>query len=190
MKPLSLSQPHLIVMIGIPGSGKSTFVERFSSTFDTPFVSQPAIQQMVFGARYGSLEEEAVATEVAHAQLLELLKTDHTIIYEDGTGSRHYRQVLTAAARKAGYAVLFVWVQTDSVEARRRSSRRAQGTVPLTAQQFDQAVERFEVPVEAEKAIVISGRHTYATQLKNVLRNLTVDRARQPIQVPRRSSRQ
>ena len=39
MKPPIPAIPHVILMIGIPGAGKSTFAERFSETFQAPIVS-------------------------------------------------------------------------------------------------------------------------------------------------------
>ncbi len=184
MKPLSLSHPHLIVMIGIPGSGKTTFAERFAATFQTPLVSQMAFEQLLFGTKYENEQKSLILTQTV---LAELLKTGQTIIYEDTTGSHQYRQELAKTANKAGYVPLFVWVQTDSMEASRRATRKAKGTITLTTHQFDQAVARFNVPVAAEKAVVISGKHTYASQLKVVLKNLTTERAGRPVQVPHRN---
>src|ERR1700744_5950249 len=133
MKPLSLSHPHLIIMIGIPGSGKSMFAEHFSQTFNAPLVSHPQLQQMIFGAKYGSQAEEEKAVEGSYVVLSELLKTNQTVIYEDATGSRPYRQELAKKAAKAGYTPLFVWVQTDSAEASRRALRKNKDTVGMTA---------------------------------------------------------
>jgi len=187
MKPLSLSRPHLIVMIGIPGSGKSTFAERFAEMFNTPLVSQLAFEQLLFGTKYDNAANEQKALILTQNVLGELLKTGQTIIYEDTTGSRLYRQDLAKTANKAGYVPLFVWVQTDSAEASRRALRKNKDSIALSHDQFDQAVARFTVPVSSEKAIVISGKHTFASQLKIVLKNLTTERAGRPVQVPHRS---
>ncbi|MBO9600754.1 MAG: hypothetical protein J7559_23390, partial [Cohnella sp.] len=46
-----------------------------------------------------------------------------------------------------------------------------------TAEQHDAAVRRFSAPHSTEKPIVISGKHTYATQAKMVLRKLAEPRA-------------
>ena len=186
MKPLSLSRPHLIVMIGIPGSGKSTFAERFSETFKAPLVSQADLHDIIFGSRYGAVESEDKAIELADTILNELVKTGQTIIYEDNSGSRIRRQELAKLATSTGYRPTFVWVQTDSIEATRRSLRKGKDTLPLSPELFQAAVARFTIPVASEQAVVISGKHTYANQLKNVLRNLSADRPRPPLHVPRR----
>jgi predicted kinase len=173
MKPLSLSRPHLIVMVGIPGSGKTYFAEHFASTFRVPIVNQNKIQNEIFGSLNGGEQEDAISEQAAAIMLQEMVKTNQSVIYEGPTGSRVRRTEVARFARSVGYVPLFIWVQTDSAEASRRAmnSRKADGY--LTDEQFDYAVRHFSVPAEQEKAIVISGKHTYASQLKIVLKYLS-----------------
>ena len=42
----------------------------------------------------------------------------------------------------------------------------------MTAEQFDDAVRQFSEPHVHEKPIVISGKHTYATQARTILSRL------------------
>ena len=186
MKPLNLSRPHLVVLVGIPGSGKTAFADRFAETFQAPFINPSALQQIAFASQYGNKEHEVKAQALAGVMITELFKTKQTIIYEESTGSRRARQELAQQANKAGYTPLFVWVQTDVAEANRRATRRVKDKVSMTPEEFEQAVRRFTVPVASEKAVVISGKHTYAAQLKNVLIRLASDRTPQPVDVPPR----
>ncbi|WP_457915678.1 hypothetical protein [Candidatus Minimicrobia naudis] len=39
MKPLSPSLPHIIAMVGAPGSGKTHFAVEFARIFNSPVVS-------------------------------------------------------------------------------------------------------------------------------------------------------
>lgn len=175
MKPLSLARPHLIVVVGIPGSGKTTFAEQFAKEFGVPFVNPSYIEQHMLGVRYESNNSEARAIAIGDKLLKEFLKTGQTIIYEDITGSREFRKTMIKVARSAGYKPFFIWVQTDSAEASRRSARSTKEVEGMEASRFDEIVERFTVPATNEKAVVISGRHTFASQIRGVIKRLMDD---------------
>jgi hypothetical protein len=65
-----------------------------------------------------------------------------------------------------------VWVQTDPVEAARRATSKLRGRERLTEKQFEAGLRQFENLTESENPVVISGKHTYATQLKVVLKRI------------------
>jgi len=165
MKSLSLAKPHMIIMVGLPGSGKSFFAEKFAETFHTPLVSEQKISE---------LTTEGIA-ELADLQLAELLKTNQTVIFEGASSMRTDRIALAKKARAAGYESLVVWVQVDPATAKERSTGTKQAS--LSPEQFDILTKRFTPPSSAEKPLVISGKHTYASQAKVVLKKLSGPRA-------------
>lgn len=172
MKSLSLSKPHLIVVVGIPGSGKSFFADKFAATFHAPLVSHEKI------AVY--LGQDAPETDpIARDQLDELLKTKQSVIVDGIADNRTVRSELARAAKTAGYETLTVWVQTDLATARNRASRKSSDTFSriLKGDAYDHAARQFTPPTAIEKPVVISGKHTYATQAKVVLKKLSEPRA-------------
>lgn len=188
MKPLSLPRPHLIIMVGIPGAGKSFFADHFATTFQTPIINRSQLVRTLFGASSVDTTTNAVVNKVVASMLTELFKTNQTVIYEGQAASKTARNELIKIALKAGYAPLFIWVQTESYEAKRRATKLSKDATALTAEQFDQAIDQFDVPSPAEHAIVISGKHTYASQLKIVLKHLTSTRALiKPTSTPRQT---
>lgn len=170
MKSLSLAQPHVILMVGVPGAGKSFFAESFSQTFNAPYVSLEKI------IPYTS--DDAAATALMQHCINELLKTQRSIIIEGGTDTRIEREKLTRKAKLAGYETLIVWVQTDPATAKTRSIKDAKNKVnrTLSPDEYDRIVKRFTPPNTLEKPTVISGKHTYATQAKIVLKKLSATR--------------
>lgn len=187
MKPLSLASPHLIVMVGIPGSGKSFFAEHFASTFNTPYVSYSELSHEIFGNSTLSTKDASVAAKVSNYMLEQLLKTGQTVVYEGPTEIKNVRIALSKIAKDNGYTPLFVWVQTESSAARIRATKKQDNRAYLSDDQFDATLRRFTAPSGTEKAIVISGKHTYASQLKIVLKHLTVSRTERVEQAPIRS---
>jgi predicted kinase len=181
MKPLSLALPHLIVMVGIPGSGKSFFAEHFASTFNAPYVSFSELSYEIFGQ---NSPDTAVTAKVSNYVLGQLLKTGQTVVYEGPTEIKSVRIALVKIAKDNGYNPLLVWVQTESAAAKIRATKKQTGKTCLNDEQFDTILRRFTPPSSTEKAIVISGKHTYASQLRIVLKRLSMSRTERIEQAP------
>lgn len=167
-------------MVGIPGAGKSFFAEHFANTFDAPSVGYGRLRDELFNEPAFSDDEDAIIQRVANYLLNELFKTRQTFIYEGVTHARTERQAIAQLARSHGYEPVFVWVQTESATARQRALKATKAKPAMSSQRFDTLVGRFTTPNEAEKAVVISGKHTYASQLKIVLQRLIGPRPSTP----------
>ena len=179
MKPITPASPHAIIMVGIPGSGKSTFAEHFAETFKAPIINESRI---AYEANLSADQTESVVGLL----LNEVLKVDKTFLIEAPNLTRAKRNSLSATLTKKGYRPLFVWVQTEAFEAKRRALKPAEkGGSGLTEAEFDSAFSSFQAPTAQEKAVVISGKHTYATQLKVVLKQLAGSRPEVPITPPK-----
>lgn len=172
MKPLSLNKPHLLIMLGIPGSGKSFFAEHFSETFNAPYISSDRLRKDLFNTPDFSKKEESIINRVETYILEESFKTGQTIVYEGLTDTRTDRITLSKKARAAGYEPLYIWVQTEANTAKRRSVKPTGDKPAMTSDQFDDKSKRFTNPTQTEKYIVISGKHTYVSQLKIVLKKI------------------
>lgn len=178
MSSLSPQRPLLIVVIGQPGAGKSFFARQFAETFSSPLISFDEIRSGLFDSPAYSNDEDFIVAHVAGLQLRELLKTKRTIIIDGGHNPRVSRDELARAAKTAGYGVLIVWVQADERIARSRALKRRSNRPDdafnrsLTIDEFETHSRRFTAPGDRESFVVISGHHTYATQVRSVLKRL------------------
>ena len=175
MSSIDLTTPRVIFLVGIPGAGKTYFAKRFSETFGAPFIDLEKIRHTIFENPTFSGDEQARVERVAVDQFTELLKTKRTIIYEGGLETRASRMRLARQAREAGYRPLIIWVQTEQATAHYRSTHGIKNSgqaYTIPTERFERLVEQFTVPNQVEKFIVISGKHTYASQAKAVLRHL------------------
>ena len=159
MKSLSLSSPHIIAMVGIPGAGKTHFAAQFAETFVAPFICHHGLQPL-------SNNDDAVHGATLDI-LKEVMKTKQTIVYEGETDRRVERMELARLARSQGYKVLFVWVQTDQATSQNRSKKS------IPTELYQARLRTFSPPHESEPHIVISGKHTYSTQARTLLKRLT-----------------
>ena len=182
MKSLSLSRPLVIVMIGIPGSGKSFFARKFSDMFSAPLVSYDYLYSTLFPDPSYSREEDDLIKEVLVHEVEELLKTQKTIVVDGAASERIDRQNLHVMARKHGYGVMLVWSQTDLPTAKGRSLRRNpkragdELNASMEEETFAAYVKRFTPPFKGEDFVVISGKHTFATQARIVLKKIVSPR--------------
>lgn len=176
MKQLSLSTPRVIFLMGIPGAGKTYFARKFSETFKAPFIELDQIRKTLNPKPDYSRREDELISDLAHLQMQELFKTRCTFLYEGGLEVRAERQRLTKYVTDAGYLPLFVWVQTEFATAEKRAVKGMPGHSKdhiISVERFDQLVNRFTTPDKTEKTVVLSGKHTYTTQARTLLRSIS-----------------
>lgn len=164
MKSLSLSIPYVIAMIGQPGTGKSYFAKQFTDNFHMPAVSEEYFRNYARRTDDGT----TMAADVLH----ELMKIKQAILFEGDLDKKSERDSLVRFCHQRGYKVLFVWVQTEPEVARQRAQKS------MTAREYKQRALAFEPPTNKEQYVVISGRHTQATQARTVLKHLVESRQR------------
>ena len=82
------------------------------------------------------------------------------------------RNDMRKALTEAGYNPVLVWVQTD-LNAIKQRMRHAYKTLGEAKAALAESYERIEAPSEDEEPLVISGKHTYQTQCRNVINRLS-----------------
>ena len=155
------TKAYAILVFGAPMSGKTTFAEHFSDSLNAPFYNFP------------KLAEEY---KVDHALALEMLKiaakSKNTIIVEGEMDTEEKRKEMRELFTKAGYKTVLIWVQTD-LNAIKQRMRHHYKKLDEAKAALKDSYEHIEAPNENESPIVISGKHTYQTQCKNVINNLS-----------------
>ncbi len=185
MRSLNLDTPLIIMMVGIPGSGKSFFARNFSKVFQTPLVSFDEIQYTLFAQPTFSREEEILIANVMRLQITQLLKTGKTFLIDGSLSTRTSRMAIERLAAKNGFATLTIWIQTDDASAQYRAIKRSAKRLgdkynyPMNEEQFAEGANKVTFPEEKETHVVISGKHTFASQVKTVLKKIIKPRSSQ-----------
>ena len=162
MKSLHLTRPHILILIGQPGSGRTTFAERFSELFHAPYVDVKSFADFV--------STGDTLPELGKKLAEQLVKTGQTIVYEGVTGSRAERAEIAKVAKDAGYTPLFVWFQVNEATGKARAdknNRKASHNLTEIYNSF-----KFTEPNDRENYVVVSGMHTYPSQAKTILKRL------------------
>ena len=155
------NKPYAILVFGAPMSGKTTFASHFSDTIKAPYFNFPELQTKYRLSRKLALEIIRNITKGQAPFIIEgLLDTE--------SDRDEVRKLLT----DAGYCPALIWVQTD-LNAIKQRMRHAYHTLAEAKAALASSYEHIEAPSEAEKVLVISGKHTYQTQCKNVVNNLS-----------------
>ena len=153
-------QPRAILVFGAPGSGKTTFAERFSKKFHAAFFD------------LGELERENKLDRKTILFLLEqLAKTNVTLVIEGILDTERERTEVRNILRREGYNPSLVWIQTD-VDTIRQRLKIKNRSATKAKQEYETRIGRMEAPSEVEAPIVLSGKHTFETQLRHVLTQL------------------
>ena len=92
-------------------------------------------------------------------------KQGNTIIAAFGEGT-------IRALEEAGYRPVLVWVQTDLNEIKHRM-RHHYKKLEDAKNALAESYKKIEAPSDDENPLVISGKHTFSTQCKNVLTGLS-----------------
>lgn len=115
-------KPIAVLMIGLPGAGKNTWIENNISQYpDAIQLSRDDLRaELGFclpGEKYlGTDEEEKRVTEVYDERLNQAIKEKRNIILNNVHLRKKYRDVSVQLLRKAGYYIEYVYVEAPSME--------------------------------------------------------------------------
>lgn len=167
----SKTNRHVIMVYGAPGSGKTFFAQKFSKVFRAPLLDLNSLRHHLYGKPDYGKSENTTMRFIGEQLLTDLMLSDQTIILEGCLDKKKERDQVRQIAKDHGYDAELIWVQTDLATTRQRVVSHEHHK--LTKKQFDNIVNELESPMQAEKPLVISGKHTFATQVKIVLGQLS-----------------
>ena len=151
------SKLRAVLVFGAPGSGKTTFAEKFAKKFNY---------------NLDEIREEYGFSHEAVLSILEIItKAKQSIVIEGELRTEKDRTEIRNILRERGYKPALVWVQTDftTIKVRLRSKYK---TIKKAKEVYDAAVAEMEAPADFERPIILSGKHTFETQTKHVLAGL------------------
>lgn len=149
-----------ILVFGAPCSGKTTFSRQFADQFNATFYDLDALR-----------DDHNLSRQFILLLIEQIARTGATLVFEGGNDTEKDRKEIADILRDAGYSPTLIWIQTDVNTIRARLKNKLK-SVEKAKSVYDSRVKSLEAPSDAEAPIVLSGKHTYETQLKQVLMQL------------------
>lgn len=154
------SKLRAVLVFGAPGSGKTTFAEKFAKKFNLAYYNLDEIRE-----KYDFSRETTLA-------VLEIItRARQSIVLEGELKTEKERTEVRNILRENGYKPALVWVQTDFATIKMRLRKRYR-TLKKAKEVYEKAANELETPADFEKPIILSGKHTFETQTKHVIAGL------------------
>lgn len=177
MQKVVPNKPLLILLYGFPGAGKTYFARQLCENLQAAHVHGDRIRSELFEQPRYDREENEVIDHLMDYMTGEFLNADMSVVHDTNAMRLAQRRQLRDLARKAGAQTVLVWFQVDMesayARATKRDRRRADDkySPPLDRATFERIAAGMQNP-QNEDYIVISGKHTFATQLSALLKRL------------------
>jgi predicted kinase len=151
-----MQQVRLILICGLPGSGKSTVARQLAQELRAVRLS-PDEWKHALGIDYYDEEARVRLEERLWRLAQELLTLGQSVIMENGFWARAERDELRLAGRALDAAVELHYLAAPVDELWRRLERRNEhvepGAVPIKRSDLEQWATQFEAPNAAELAL-------------------------------------
>lgn len=157
LKDVTKNTPEILVLVGVPGSGKSTWTKNHieSSANDYVVVSSDAVLDRIAserGLKYSDVYKDYIglATSTAKRDFREAVESGRSIIFDQTNVSKKKRRGILQQVTK-DYTKVAVVFQTEDREVERRLKERAELTgkyIPTVV--MEDMYGRWEAPTRDE----------------------------------------
>jgi predicted kinase len=153
--------PTLHLLMGLPGSGKTTLGKILEKITDATYLSSDEYRLMLFKKPCFSQEEHDMLYATLDHNVLHLLESGHDVIYDANLNRRHHRQEKYDLASKYNADVKLWWVKTPhEISKKRRIKNQDARLIPegeTAERMFDRVTKIIEHPDKDEKYIEVDG---------------------------------
>ncbi len=177
MAKVTPNKPLLIMLYGFPGAGKTYFARQLCEHLQAAHIQGDRIRGELFDNPQYDKEENHVITQLMDYMTGEFLNAGISVVYDANAMRLSQRRALRELARKSHAQTLLIWFQIDHESAIARISKRDRRrsddkfAMPIDKPTFDRIVSGMQNP-QNEDYIVISGKHTFNTQLSAFMKRL------------------
>ncbi len=125
--PEAVVKPAFIVVIGLPGTGKSFFCRKLAEKSSIYILESDAMRKTLFPSPDYSATESTRLFLACHALIEELLKKGVSLIFDATNLSEHHRERLYRIGDKTGAKLILVRVDAPPEIVQQRLEARKKG---------------------------------------------------------------
>lgn len=122
--PEPVAKPVLVVVSGLPGSGKSHFCRQLAARLPFLILESDALRQVLFPAPNYSAEESSRLFRAIHHLIERLLKRGISLILDATNLSERHREYLYSIAEHLGVKLILVRVEAPAELVQQRLQSR------------------------------------------------------------------
>ncbi len=122
--------PPLIVVSGLPGTGKSFLCRKVAEKLSLLILASDTLRKVLFSTPQYNEQENRRLFSACHVLIEELLKKGIPVIFDATNLLEHHREYLYRAAERAEAKLILVWVEAPAEVVRQRLLARQRTTVP------------------------------------------------------------
>lgn len=177
MQKIVPSKPLLILLYGLPGAGKTFFSRQLCEHIQAAHVNSDRIRSELFEQPRYDKEENMVVSQLMDYMTEEFLRAGMSVVYDANAMRLAQRRMLRDMARSVGAVPLLVWFQIDPESSFLRATKRDRRRVddrynqPMDKETYERITTGMQNP-QGEDYIVVSGKHTFNTQLNAAFKRL------------------
>lgn len=136
----------VFVMIGLPGSGKDTYIKNYLSHLPTVCRDDIRIEMGMKGEKpTGTKEEENEVTNRFNKRMIELCNNKQSFVINNTNLKKQYRDDYKKLIMKYNPYIVYIYVETDSIQT---NKDRRNGQMPLSV--IDRMLDNFDYPLPKE----------------------------------------
>ncbi len=126
--PPRRAHPFLVLLSGLPGSGKSYFSQELAKRFPLAHLNSDALRRRLFARPTHSAAESARLFAAVHALIDRLLSRGVSVILDATSLKEAHRSPLYEIAEGTGAGLIIVQTEAPPAVARERLEKRARGS--------------------------------------------------------------
>jgi predicted kinase len=138
--PEPMVTPTLVVVSGLPGTGKSSFSRRLAQRLPFLVLESDALRKTLFNPPDYSLPESGRLFRACHLIIQRLLGKGIPVIFDATNLSEKHRERLYSIADRLGSRLILVRVEAPAGVVQERLEARQRGAVPATNSDADWGV--------------------------------------------------
>jgi predicted kinase len=128
-------KPPLIMVSGLPGTGKSFFCRKLAEKLPFLILASDSLRRILFPTPQYNEQENKRLFSACHVLIEELLGKGIPVIFDATNLLEHHREYLYRAAERAGAKLILVWVKAPPEVVRQRLLAREAAAVPQSDSQ-------------------------------------------------------